>query len=92
MNNLWKRHKIIISGIASSIIFLTLFLLLQYYIPSLMWLGTQWLVVAGVPVLIALFIGGYIKSFKGFGIELEAKLKSTIAYMPLETSGFKNNE
>jgi len=33
------------------------------------------LIVSGIPILIGLFIGGYIKNFKGFGLELEYNLK-----------------
>ncbi|NCD71781.1 CBS domain-containing protein [Mucilaginibacter agri] len=41
-------------------------------------LDAKWLLVAGTPILIALIIGGYIKTFKGLGLELEANLKKDL--------------
>ncbi len=39
-----------------------------------------------IPVVIALFAGGYIKSFKGLGIELEARLKSPAVTLDLKAT------
>ncbi|MGX5688504.1 hypothetical protein [Arcticibacter tournemirensis] len=37
-------------------------------------LEAKWMLIAGAPILFALFVGGYIKNVKGFGLELEAEL------------------
>lgn len=37
-------------------------------------LEAKWMLIAGAPILLALFVGGYIKNVKGFGLELEAEL------------------
>jgi uncharacterized integral membrane protein len=73
-----KKHSTLIYGVAISIILLLLFLVLQTRDSAILKLDSKWLIVAGVPILIALFAGGYITKFKGFGVELEAKLKKTI--------------
>jgi hypothetical protein len=41
-------------------------------------LDIKWLIISGIPILLGLFIGEYIKSFKGFGIEIETSLKSEL--------------
>ncbi len=68
---MFKKYEPIIYGLVISLVILLILLLLQHYSASLLNLETRWLVVAGVPIIIALIIGGYIYKFKGFGIELE---------------------
>jgi len=42
-------------------------------------LSSQWIVISILPILVALFVGGYITKFKGFGVELEAALKEPVS-------------
>lgn len=82
----WVQHTAIVIGTIFSIILLTIFLIFQYNQSGVLELESRWLLVAGVPILAALIIGGYIKSFKGFGIELEARLNKPVANMELSAT------
>ena len=73
-----KRHAILLGAFAISLLLLTVFLTFQYYQSPVLGLDVKWIILCGVPVLIGLFAGGYIKTFKGFGVELESNLKETI--------------
>ncbi len=42
-------------------------------------LPTQWIFVAVLPILVALFVGGYITKFEGFGVKLETDLKAPVS-------------
>lgn len=77
------KHGILGWCFVISIVLLTVFLYLQYLGARILTLETRWLVVAGVPLLIALIAGGYIKKFKGFGIELESLLRNPIGRVNL---------
>jgi len=66
-----------------SIVLLVVFLYLQYLEARILSLETRWLLVAGAPLLVALLAGGYIKKFKGFGIELEGLLRNPIGRVSL---------
>ena len=70
---------ILIGGVASSAILLGLFIYLQKYSPNMLKVPAQWVAVAALPIVVALFAGGYITKFSGFGIELETTLKSPIS-------------
>lgn len=72
------KHGILGWCFLTSLILLFVFLYLQHLEAKILSLDTKWLVVAGVPLLIALIAGGYIKRFKGFGIELESLLRNPI--------------
>lgn len=78
-----KKHKILVRCLLISIALLVVFFYLQYYDSKVLSLEAKWLVVAAVPLLIALFAGGYIKKFKGFGIELESLLQNPIGRVSL---------
>ncbi|ODB92812.1 hypothetical protein A3197_20795 [Candidatus Thiodiazotropha endoloripes] len=66
----WSHHTALVIGAIVSIVLLATFLLFQYNESNVLKLESRWLLVAGVPLLAALIVGGYIKSFKGFGVEL----------------------
>jgi len=76
MVKFWVQHTSLAIGAVISIFFLVTFLTFQYNQSEMLKLESRWLLVAGVPLLAALIVGGYIKSFKGFGVELEAILFS----------------
>ena len=81
-----NEHSILLIGVIISLLFLTFFFILQGYNSTLLYLDIKWLALCSLPTLIALFIGGYIKSFKGFGLELEARLKNPISTLELKTT------
>lgn len=76
---MWKENKIIFLGFIFSLVLLITFFALQWFESNLLSLDTKWIAFSGLPILIALLIGGYIKSFKGFGIEVEANLNKPIS-------------
>ena len=83
ISDLYRMHKeLVVSGIIS-LILLIVFLILQSRWPIPLQLETKWLILAGVPLLWALFAGGYIKTFKGFGIELESQLRNPLKELKL---------
>ncbi len=71
-------------GLGASFGLLAFFLVLQARESKLLALDVKWLVSAALPILIALVGGGYIASFKGFGIELETLLKNPIGELTLK--------
>ncbi len=85
MTNPKRLISLMICALIAVALFI-LFLILQHRESSLLKLESRWLIVAGVPILIGLIIGNYIKSFKGFGIELESLLGLSIGTMDLLAS------
>lgn len=74
------KEKLKILKVASfiSIGLLVVFSIMQFCDSKILDLDNKWLFVSGIPILIALFLSGVIKSFKGFGIELETNLSEKI--------------
>lgn len=83
MNKVWQKHNLLVVGSGISLLLLAVFAVLQYIGSTVLQLNTQWLFVAGIPLLFALIAGGYIHKFKGFGIELESRLKSPVRTLSL---------
>ena len=75
---MWKEYKILFIGFIASVVLIIIFFILQWHQSNLLGLNAKWLSFSAIPILIALFVGGYIKSFKGFGIEVEANLNKPI--------------
>jgi len=73
-----KRHIVLIKGLVVSLLLLMLFMLLQSLELKFLKLHYKWIIVSCIPFVLALLLGGYIKVFKGFGIELEANLSKPI--------------
>lgn len=73
-----KRQKTL--GIFSllSVLLLIIFITFQYFGFSGLGLDQKWLIVSGIPIIVGLFFGGYIKSFKGLGVEIEASLNRVL--------------
>lgn len=86
IKKLWTNHTFLVSSSLASVLLLSFFLILQISTPEILKIDTKWLIVAGLPLLFALIVGGYIKTFKGFGIELETQLKTSIAESELLTT------
>lgn len=53
------QHTALGFGAIVSIVLLTVFLLFQYFLSDVLKLESRWLLVAGVPLLAALVVGGY---------------------------------
>jgi len=81
-----SNKHILVLGFVVSAGLLGVFVLLQQAQSTFLDLPMQWLVVIFLPILVALFVGGYIKRFKGFGIELEAALKQPVTTVYLTAS------
>lgn len=73
-----KRQKTL--GIFSllSVLLLIIFITFQYFEFSGLGLDERWLIVSGIPIIVGLFFGGYIKTFKGLGVEIEASLNKEL--------------
>jgi len=83
MAKLWHDHMILLICLMISGLLLIVFLLLQWMESPILVLEGKWLILAGVPVLVGLIAGGYIKKFKGFGVELETVLERPVTDLSL---------
>lgn len=83
LKTFWNEHTAMSVGAIVSLLMLSAFFLFQYQQANILKLESRWLIASGVPILAALFIGGYIKSFKGFGVELEASLHKPVSNLEL---------
>jgi hypothetical protein len=70
-------------GIITSALLLAIFLLLQEINSKILALDIKWIVVASIPLIIALLKSNIIQKFKGFGIELETRLQEPIGKINL---------
>ncbi len=68
----------VIGGAVTSLVLLVILLILQGLDAPILQLETRWLALATLPAIIGLLVGGVIKRFSGFGIELEAILEAPI--------------
>lgn len=75
MNLFFRKHPFLAWSALISLSLLFFFALSQWLEWPFLGLDLKWMIVAGIPILIGLFAGGYIKNLKGFGLELEASLK-----------------
>ena len=86
LKKFWKEHTVMSVGAIVSLLMLSAFFFFQYQQASILKLASRWLIASGVPLLAALFVGGYIKSFKGFGVELEASLHKPVSNLELSAT------
>jgi len=73
-----ERIKTLIIASLISIGLLILFTILNLLDSKILSLDVKWIIVSGIPILIGLMFSGIIKSFKGFGVELETNLSEKI--------------
>ncbi|HKJ28240.1 MAG TPA: hypothetical protein VJ965_11425, partial [Anaerolineales bacterium] len=73
------KSRVMVIGVAVSLVLLFLFGYMQQVGAKFLDLSEQWIFLAILPVVVALFVGGYITRFKGFGVELETALKEPVA-------------
>ena len=89
MKNIWKdavqqlcqlrqTHPQLTLGMMISSMVLLVFLILQQLNARLLMLELQWLVVALLPTLVALFAGGYLACCRKFGADLNGILKTPV--------------
>ena len=83
LKKFWSQHTALAIGAICSIGLLGTFFWFQHDSSKILNLESRWLITAGVPLLAALIVGGYIKSFKGFGVELEASLNKPVTNIEL---------
>jgi len=76
----------LVVGSLLSILFLGGFAFLQAHGSPILRLDAKWVAAAGVPLLVALIVGGYITKFKGFGFELETSLNSPVSSVALKVA------
>lgn len=74
-----KNPRVVVGGLAVSFVLLLLFGYLQQIGAKFLELSNQWIFLSILPVLVALFLGGYITKFEGFGVKLEAALKEPVS-------------
>lgn len=74
-----KKSTILIIGTILSLLLLIIFGVLQEKEAKFLTLSNQWIVLSIFPIIVALFVGGYIAKFKGFGVELESALKASVS-------------
>jgi hypothetical protein len=78
-----RDPSVVWMGAVVSVGILLLLLLIQFTKPAVLNLPAHWLALAALPLLVTLFLGGYITKFSGFGLELEAAVKKTVEEVPL---------
>ena len=81
------KKPIVIGSIVSILLFI-LILLLKVVNPTILEIDSKWLILAGVPLLVALLTGGYIQHFKGLGIEIESALARPMEDLPISRYQF----
>lgn len=72
-----------VTAIIVSIGLLVAFLSLQSYDAKMLGLDVKWLVVASIPLIIAILRSNLIRKFKGFGFELETRLQEPVGRINL---------
>jgi hypothetical protein len=78
-----REPSVVLAGAVVSVAIILLLLLIQFAEPSILDLPAHWILLAALPVLVSLFVGGYITKFSGFGMELEAAVNKPVEEMPL---------
>jgi hypothetical protein len=84
MKQILREHLILILCTSISVMLLIVFFILQINDNSALKLDGKWLAMVGVPLLVGLIAGGYITKFKGFGVELETRLKNPVTVLRLK--------
>lgn len=72
------NKKLVLITFVISFIVLIFLSILQAFYSKFLWLETKWIIVSGIPLLVGILYSGILKTFKGFGIELETNLSEKI--------------
>ncbi len=86
IGSLFNRHMILFVGSIASLLLLIIFMILTYFFPTPMGLDIKWVLVSLIPILLALIGGGYIKIFRGFGIEIETRITEPVSLLDLDAT------
>ena len=78
-----QSNRYWITGIIVSTLLFALFLFLQQNDSKMLNLEIKWLVVASLPLILAILRSNVIQKFKGFGIELETRLQESVGKINL---------
>lgn len=81
-----RDYKILTIGTVVSILVVVILGWLQSIEATVLNLAPQWLALAILPIVVALFAGGFVTSFKGFGVELETQLQAPVGSLDLTAS------
>lgn len=81
----WRDHSSLVFGGGLSGGLIVMLLVAKEYELDALDLKVQWIGLALLPLLLALIAGGYVKSFKGFGVELEARLRDPVTTVPMDS-------
>ena len=84
LTDLSKKHPIVTLGLIATFIIFIALLLLQHFSLLILQLDVKWIVVACIPLLIALIVGGYITEFTGFGITLRTTMRAPITWLDFQ--------
>ena len=84
--NKTNRKRNMTIGIIISLIILGGLLYLQEIDAKVLTLDVKWLVVASIPIILAILFSDIIQKFKGFGIELKTRLQEPIGKLNLIAS------
>ncbi len=81
-----SRKQTLLAASILSLALVIVFAMSQQTNAEFLNLPSQWLAIAVLPIIIAMFVGGYIKSFKGFGVELEAALRAPVSMVDIKAA------
>jgi hypothetical protein len=73
-----RRYATLIYGAGLTLILVEVFLYLKHINTPDLDLDLIWLIVAGIPLSLALIFGGYLRKSQALGIKLEASLQNTL--------------
>lgn len=82
-----NKWIILILGILLSLLIITYLGYEQEQKAEFLKLPVHWLIVSLLPLLISLFVGGHISKVVGFGVEIEAALKTPVSVIQMKVSG-----
>lgn len=75
------------ASLAATFLLLALFMYLQRNNSTFLELDTKWLIVASIPLIVAILRSNIIKRFQGLGIELETRLEDPIGRISVSATG-----
>jgi len=78
-----KKGTVLIYGSILSVLLLLVLGILQIKEAKVLELPPQWLAIAVLPIIISLFISGFLSRFKGFGLEIEGTLQEPVTSLHL---------
>ncbi len=87
MISAYGNHRVLINGLIASFILLAIFGLSEFCDNRFLNLEPKWMIISFTPLIIAIIVSGYIKSFKGFGIEIETRFGEPLDSYTIDIMG-----